>query len=260
MDLNDLTADWECPVGEICARVVGGRDGGELVQMRVDLGVLQMFPDGRPDGSRYHGMPSVREYVQREFSLEHEIHEDDWRELKRELGQVNYRRLAFTALADDAMQNQDLPVAAAHLRRAVRDSELGLCSLRLMRQAGYETDDVGSLRPTLLFNRARLLAQLHVLDERFEEAIEGAEAGAEELEVLLSEFGFDPEQHEHDPGVAYLHELARHLRQEYGIELTLRERLGAAIEREDFEEAARLRDELRRRTESKAVSRRSSEG
>ena len=50
LDLNTLIEGWNRAPGEIAARIVRGMDGADLVQLRVDLGVLQMYPAGRPDG------------------------------------------------------------------------------------------------------------------------------------------------------------------------------------------------------------------
>jgi protein-arginine kinase activator protein McsA len=44
--------------------------------------------------------------------------------------------------------------------------------------------------------------------------------------------------------------MGRRLREQHGITLTLKEQLDNAIEREDFEPAARLRDELRCRRQN----------
>ena len=71
-----------------------------------------------------------------------------------------------------------------------------------------------------------------------------------DLEQVLAEAGLDEDQREQSPALAYLEQMGRRLREQHGIALTLRERLDEAIEREDFEAAAHLRDELRRRRES----------
>ena len=47
--------------------------------------------------------------------------------------------------------------------------------------------------------------------------------------------------------VQHLRRIEERLRQEYGITSTLREELDAAVAAEDYERAAQLRDELKRR-------------
>ncbi|MGD8450297.1 MAG: UvrB/UvrC motif-containing protein [Phycisphaerae bacterium] len=255
LDLEDLLADWVCPAGEICARMVVGRDGAELLQLRVDLGVMQMFPDGGPDGRRYGGLPTVLDYIRHELRLsDGEVREEDWQELERELHQTNYRRLALSSLAEDALGRNEVDEAIDHLTRARRDT--GAC-LEMLRVAAENDGAFGraslALRPTLVFHHGRLLVQLRITEALYEEAVEAAGQAADELAELLTDLGFDDEQGEQDPGVVFLRDLEQRLRREYGISETLRERLAVAIEQEDFEAAARLRDELRRRSLGEAT-------
>jgi hypothetical protein len=86
-----------------------------------------------------------------------------------------------------------------------------------------------------------------VVDDEIDEAIEQVHEGRNELCAALRQVGMDDQQIDDDPGVQYLIELERQIRQQYGVDYTLRERLDAAIESEDFESAASIRDELRRR-------------
>ena len=236
--------------------MVVGRDGAELLQLRVDLGLMQMFPDGRPDGSRYHGLSSVLEYARHELRLGREISAEDWREFERELYQMNYRRLALASLAEDALGRNDVEAARTHLTRARRDIDVCLEHIGFAQDHGGDVLGPGSmaLRPTLAFHRGRLSAQLRIAEQRYEDAVEEAAAAAEELSALLEELGLDEEQRSEDPGVVFLRDLEQRLRREYDIPATLRERLAAAIEAEDFETAASLRDELNERQRHRAVN------
>ncbi len=248
LDLTDLIDGWECPPGEVRARTVFGNDGAPFVQLRVDLGVMQMFPAGRPDGERCHGLPSACEFIAHELRVgSNEIAIEDLKELERELAQINYRRLAFATLAEDACRDNDPSTARDFIRNAIQDIDSCLESLELLQQCACDADDQMSLKPTLVFDRARLLSQQRVVEGNYERAIEDAEAGADELDELLSEFGYDEEQREQDPGVGYLLELGRRLRRDYGIHQTLREQLEQAIENDDFERAAQLHQELQER-------------
>jgi hypothetical protein len=248
LDLDDLTADWECPPGELRARATVGRDGTELVQLRVDLGVMQMFLDGRPDGERYHGLPTVRAYVEHELRLGGErLSAQDWQELERELLQTNYRRMALAAVADVALQSNDEPGARRYIRCALRDIDECLANLDWLQTLPAPKEGYASLAPALVFDRARLAAQLQIIEGRVEDAVEQAQAGAAELDSLLSALGCDEEQRDQDTGLRYLRELSAQLRREYGVAQTLNEQLARAVENEDFETAAELRDELARR-------------
>lgn len=249
LDLDDLTLDWPGTSGEICARMVPGRDGASFVQLRVELGVLQMHLDGRPDGGRCHGLPTSQDYITHELRVGRALAPGDWKELDRELAQFNYRRLAFTSLAEDAMRANDRAAAATHLVRALTDIQSCLRAIEITEHHRPRPSPDHALRPILVFNRARLLSQWHVVEGLYDEGVEAAEGGARELRDLLLGAGFEPEQVEQDAGVAFLDQLAGRLRKQYGLAQTLRERFEQAIENEDFETAAQLREELRRREE-----------
>lgn len=248
-DLNEITADWECPQDEVAARILrSGKDDEELVQLRVDLGILQMFPDGRPDGKCHGGRTTALDFVRGRLKRDDAIAADDWRELRRELNQFNYRRLAFSCLAEEALHDEDAELGRLHLNRTLRDIDHCLLIMRMFDEhCPSEVGGQASLIPTLIFNRARLLARLRAVEGRYEEAIEEAEAGMKALEFALAQAGFDEEQLEQDAGVDYLQQYGQRLRAQYDIKRTLQEKLGDAIDSEDFEAAARLRDQLRRR-------------
>ena len=65
LDLNTLLKDWPHEFGSIKVRKVAGLDGREKLQLRIDLGLLQMEMDGRPDGQRPHNCESYFIYHQR---------------------------------------------------------------------------------------------------------------------------------------------------------------------------------------------------
>ncbi len=251
LDLNELLGDWNCSGDEVSARVIQGEDGNAVVQLRVDLGVLQMFLDGRPDGLRYHGLPSVYDYFEHESRVGRALTDEDWQELHRELQQYNYRRLALSSLAEEGFREKDLERGRSYLQRTLRDIERCLATLRKLRENEEEWDGaLAILVPTLIFSRARLVTRSRIAEERFDEAIEEAELGVRELKQALAESGLNEEQREENPAVAHLQQVAHRLREQHGIALTLKERLDEAVEREDFKLAARLRDELRRRRQN----------
>jgi hypothetical protein len=248
LDLHEVIADWNAEPGEISARVVIGRDGGELLQLRVDMGIMQMSPEGRPDGQRYRGLPSVLDYVEHEARLgRSRIADQDARELERELYQMNYRRLALSSLVEDCLMHKDAENARRHVDRALRDIDGCLARVKTITERSGRRGG-SALRPTLTFHRGRLRVQRAILDDCYEEAVDEALRGRQGLEELLAELGFDEEQRREDPGVIFLRNLAQRLRREYGITMTLNERLEAAVAEEDFALAARLREELRKRT------------
>ncbi|HEY2341712.1 MAG TPA: hypothetical protein VGH90_01725, partial [Chthoniobacteraceae bacterium] len=64
LDLNDLLRDWPYEPGQLKVRKILGADGKEKLQLRIDLGVIQMETIGRPDGESPHGFDSLLDYYQ----------------------------------------------------------------------------------------------------------------------------------------------------------------------------------------------------
>lgn len=244
LDLDEIVSGWECPSGEVSARVVESDGGGELLQLRVDLGLLQMQFDGRPDGSLYHGLPTVLDYVEHELRVGRDaISIEHWQALDREVTQFNYRRLAFTTVAENALRSQDEETARRCLARVLRDIECCQHALELLLEHSHAAGGNLHLVPTLTFNHARLLCQLRLIDRDYEGAVEAAEYGAETLREMLGEDDEEENPGDH-VGVAYLYELARQLRTQHDVDLTLREQLEAAVAADDFETAAELHEEV----------------
>ncbi len=63
-DISRLLEDWEYQPGHVVVRRFTAKDGTDKVQLRVDLGLLQMNAEGRPDGKKPFGYPSLLEYHQ----------------------------------------------------------------------------------------------------------------------------------------------------------------------------------------------------
>ncbi|MFI4897149.1 MAG: UvrB/UvrC motif-containing protein [Phycisphaerales bacterium JB059] len=61
-DLTELLNEWPYEPGKINVRLIRGADGEPIIQVRLDLGFLQMRSEGRPDGISPHGFGSLLEY------------------------------------------------------------------------------------------------------------------------------------------------------------------------------------------------------
>ena len=62
VDLTRLLNEWPYEPGKLNVRLITADDGEQRVQVRLDLGILQMHVDGRPDGQRPSGYDSLLEY------------------------------------------------------------------------------------------------------------------------------------------------------------------------------------------------------
>ena len=64
-DLDDVIQGWpyDPEPGEVLAREVRARDARMVLQIRIELGVLQLEVAGRPDGFRPHGFSTYLDYL-----------------------------------------------------------------------------------------------------------------------------------------------------------------------------------------------------
>ena len=120
LDLNTVLKDWPHEPGMIKVRKVTGLDGRDKLQLRIDLGVLQMEMTGRPDGLRPHGCDSLLSYHQNRAQVaeasgnDYELSPEDCSELQQEGIQYYHRYVSLFQLSDyagvirDTQRNLDL--------------------------------------------------------------------------------------------------------------------------------------------------------
>jgi hypothetical protein len=120
LDLNTILKDWPHENGNIKVRKITGLDGREKLQLRVDLGVLQMEMSGRPDGQRPHKCESLLEYHQKraaraeEKGQPYDLTPEQCAELQQEGIQYYHRYLSlfqindFAGVVRDTQRNLDL--------------------------------------------------------------------------------------------------------------------------------------------------------
>ena len=49
-DISQILNEWLHQPGQLNVRIIEAEDGRELVQLRIELGIVQMELHGRPDG------------------------------------------------------------------------------------------------------------------------------------------------------------------------------------------------------------------
>ena len=103
-DISRVLQEWAYDGDQVLVRVVAGEDGREKIQLRVDLGILQMEIDGRPDGARPMGQQSWLDFyiaTQREQeaanpdAVSFQLNDEDCVRLWREGVQYYHRYLSF---------------------------------------------------------------------------------------------------------------------------------------------------------------------
>ena len=240
-DIDKALQGWEYKPGMVQARVVQAGDGRQVLQMRIDLGMLQIEVSHRPDGARPHGAHTYFEYLQQQARISTRggqsftLSEEQCQEADREFMQFYHRRLCWLALRN--------------FTNAVADADHTLAFMDFVRQHSPSdefTQAHEQYRGFVVFQRIQARAGLLVEEGKPEEAIDEILAGLETLRGFFASYGLQ-EQWEDNGMVQQLRKLERSLRQQHNIEATLREKLSQAVAKEEYETAAKLRDALRRR-------------
>ena len=236
-DIDAALHDWEYKPGLVQARLVQAADGRDVLQMRIDLGLLQMEVEDRPDGRQPHGFPTLFAYLQSlaEDQSDFVLTEDQCQEADREFVQFYHRRLCWLALRNYA--------------HVVADADHTLGFMDFVRDHSPSEDFTQAheqYRGFVLFHRTQAAAALAIEQGNPEGAIDAIRSGLATIRAFFSTFQGEEEM-EDDPMVQRLREIERSLRQVHSIESTLQEQLAAAVASEDYERAAQIRDTLRRR-------------
>jgi hypothetical protein len=240
-DIDAALQGWDFKAGVIQARLVQAADGRQVIQLRVDLGLLQIETSGRPDGARPHGHASYFDYLRQQARVAEAagqafvLSEEQCLEADREFVQFYHRRLCWLALRN--------------YERAIADADHTLAFMDFVRDhspAEEYTQAHEQYRGFVLFHRTQAATALAVEQNNPEAAIDAIHDGLKGLRAFFAAYDVE-ERMEEDGMVQQLREMEQSLRQTHGIEETLREQLDRAVANEDYETAARLRDALRRR-------------
>lgn len=235
--LDDLFNDFPYSFGEVVARKVRGSDRREVLQLRVDMGVLQMETTGRPDGTRPDGFDTYYDYLVAlafEEGEDFELDEAQCLEIDREFVQFFHRRISWLALREFAF--------------AVRDADHTLALMDF--SSAHAPDQSWAMmheqyRPFVLFHRTQAQALVELEQEEPGRAVQAIDDGLEQLRDVFIQHDVEDEFDE-DELVAKLLEMKRSIVDEYSVEPSLTEQLSDAIAAEKYELAAELRDRIAR--------------
>ncbi len=244
-DISPLLDSWpydESPGLQV--RRIEGRDGMPRLQIRTDLGVLQLQLNGRPDGKRPHGFTSLLDYHTAQVREHRRRH--GWYEgfeldgaacaaLRHESLQYYHRRIALMALQEYA--------------RAVEDADHNLRILDLLKAFARDQEDwlaTEQYRAFITSHKIECLAREHLLREDVEASLLELERGVRQLREIFAEQD-RLESFAECLEVNALMDLRRRLEAQYeiGYRQRLRLLLDDALRREDPDTAADLRAQLR---------------
>jgi hypothetical protein len=240
-DIQRLLDGWEFEPDQLQVRFITGDDGREKIQMRIDLGLIQLETSGRPHGERPEGHESLLEYFEskaQEAALSgstFSLGPEDCARLMREGLQYYHRYLSafhlerYEIVALDTMRNLRLFAFVGRYAARQRDK--------------LEFD---KYRPYVQMMSTRAKASLALAEGDHRQALSLIDAGIKAIRKFLKEY----KQEEREDECAELKSLLnwrREVKRDRPLEPLerLEQQLELSVVREDYEEAARLRDQIR---------------
>ena len=243
-DLEHILRAWPYEPGHITVRRILGDDDRVKIQMRLDLGVLQMEVTGRPDGRRPHGRESLLHYHLTRLQEHRTAYGNDLgfelstaicKGLRAEASMYYHRYLALFVLEDYEGVEQD---TARNLR------VLDLC-----RRYGENERDrcvLEQFRPYILMMQTRARAHLSAKKKLWKKAQAEVDEGMRRIYDCYVEDG-RKEGFAGSPEARLLRKLRRQINRRLPLDplLQLTHKLDRAVREERYEEAARLRDQIK---------------
>ena len=242
-DIKPLLVSWPYEDDQgVTARRVIGQDDRPKIQLRLEMGLLQMEMTGRPDGARPYGSESLldhcedafesHEYSDEEFSLD----KADCAALHHESMLYYYRRICCLQIGE--------------FEQAESDAEHNLRIMDVLEKHAEDRQDwemSERYRAYVIAHRTQARAMRTLKQRGRIPALRHVEEGEGEIRKVLEKHG-----RLHLDGGSLEFELLKQLRDEIQSENSLTERdlleiqLREAVNREHFEEAAKLRDRIER--------------
>jgi len=232
---DHLLSNWPFSSGQILVRQIQGADGRELLQMRVDMGIIQMEISGRPDGVLFEESETYYDYLASLSFAEGESFQlDDERctEIDREFYQFYHRRICWLTLK--------------RYTEAAKDAQHTLALMDF--SSAYASDPEWTLlheqyRPFVMFHKIQALALIQLEQTNPEGAIEVIDQGLNDLREVFEKHDA-AEHYDQDAFVVKLREMRGSVNEHYELGPTLAEQLADAVSAEQYERAAELRDRM----------------
>jgi hypothetical protein len=245
LDIGEILKDWPYEPGQVTARRVRGDDGKDKIQLRLDLGLLQMEATGRPDGERPHGMGSLLEYYEQQLA-QHQAKEgtdsgftldEEACELLRSEGVMYYHRYLAEFVLED-------------FEAVERDTDRNLRLMDFCSRFGAQEADrvmLEQYRAYVLMMSARARSRRAIRDSHPKAALAAVRKGIEDIQEFYRNIGRD-ELVKSSGEIAVLRVLAKEIEATIPLDPAnkLRQDLARAVREERYEDAAAIRDQLER--------------
>ena len=241
-DITDILREWEYEPGNQI-RIIRADDGREVLQVRQPLGIEQYELDGRPDGKRPFGGESVLDEYLRRLDNYVETHatdkgfvitHDDFLLLHSEAIIYYFRYLVLFQIGD--------------FIRTARDTEHNLKICDLVEDFSDSEEDKREIlqyRPYIIRMNAIARAMIS-LNSGMKDAAENILKTAIDNIESMPEVDTPAFQFERVRSVNYLKSALKQMSEDKESPIAkLKRELEQAVEREDYEKAAELRDKIK---------------
>jgi hypothetical protein len=241
-DIRKILESWPYDP-EDDARMIEGQDGRRILQVRTPVGIEQYELDGRPDGARPHGCESALEYFLQRFEkarsagreADFKLNQSECNELFGEGTLYYFRYVRLFQLKD--------------WTRTMRDTARNLRVFDFIHGHARREEDRQFLekwRPYIIRVNSSAAAMVELEKHAYDAALRIVNEGVKNIEDL-QELEDETFQFERGRSLEALRELASQIQRNKPLsELEkLQHQLRRAIERQEFERAAELRDRIR---------------
>jgi hypothetical protein len=243
MDISSALRGWDFSPGQVNVRLIRGNDGKPKLQLRLDLGLLQMELNGRPDGKRPHRSRTELDFQVRKLNRHIARHGSDagfglaardCQALREESAMFYHRYLSLFVL------EQYEPV--------IRDTQHNLDVLDICAKYGrndYDRMCLEQYRPYIIMMQTRAKACEALRKGYVKTSMAYLRGGLKRIARLI------PREHRRKAlrtsnEAEILVDMIKQIRRQLPPDpkTMLRKKLHEAISAERYEEAAILRDQL----------------
>src|SRR5215471_5314725 len=185
-DISHLLDQWDYQPGQVVVRRFKSKDGKDKIQLRVDLGLLQMNAEGRPDGKRPFGHPSLFKYHQSRLYKHvaaHEGNDDDFSLKAEDCAKLQMEAIQYHHRYICLLQLEDYPAV-------IRDAERNLAVFEFVAKHAESEELSWALRqfqPQLLMILARARGAQAMKAEDYTLAIQQVEESLENIRAFYRE-------------------------------------------------------------------------
>ena len=236
-DIGPILKKWKYKSDDINVRLIKGLDGKSKLQLRLDLGVLQMELDGRPDGRRPGRYDSYLSFFEKKACNNEKnvfiLTPGQCLKLQQETIQYYHRYLALMKLED--------------YNRVARDTTRNLRVFDFVEKFSDNEEIIWTFqqyRPYVIMMNTRAQASICLKETRYNDALKYIDKGVISIEKFYKKYS--EKEFDEKFELEFLKQWAEEINEVKPMteHERLEKELTMAVKREDYEHAALIRDEI----------------